>query len=130
VSDEDRVRELVRVWNEGDLDVFLAQVDPDFEFTPDPKFPEQGPFSGEDLRKWMEDWWTTWGDAHLELDSVERVADVFVAKCRWVISGVKSGAHVPAEFSFAMWFGVDGRLRRVVAFFDHATAVEIAEAGG
>jgi hypothetical protein len=43
-------------WNSGDYERWLDEMGADFEFTPDPSFPDAGTYRGEDLRRWMRDW--------------------------------------------------------------------------
>jgi len=121
---------MVRLWNEGGVDAYLAESSPDLTFTPDPKFPEQGPFSGDELRTFMEQWQEAWGgSAELLLDAVAEHVGAVLARCRWVISGASSGAFVPAEFTFVAWFGSDGTLETLLAFFDDEDAIDAAERG-
>ena len=44
---------MVELWNSGDLEAWLDEVGSDFEFTPDPSFPDVGSYKGEELRDWM-----------------------------------------------------------------------------
>jgi len=124
------MRTLVRLWNEGGVDAYLAEASPDLTFTPDPRFPEQGPFSGDELRTFMEQWQEAWGGStELLLDQVAEHSDAVLARCRWVISGASSGAFVPAVFTFVGWFGDGGELETLLAFFDHQHAIDAAERG-
>jgi ketosteroid isomerase-like protein len=44
------VRQQVETWNAGDIDGFMDAVSPEFEFTPDPSFPDAGTYRGEEVR--------------------------------------------------------------------------------
>lgn len=61
------VKELVKLWNSGDMDRFLESLAPDFEFAPDPSFPDAGVYGGDEMRGWMRDWAETWQDNELEI---------------------------------------------------------------
>jgi hypothetical protein len=60
---------MVELWNSGDLEAWLDEIGPDFEFTPDPSFPDAGVYKGEDLREWMRAWSRTWEDNRFEMAS-------------------------------------------------------------
>ena len=51
---------MVELWNSGDLEAWLDEIGSDFEFTPDPSFPDVGTYKGEELRDWMREWARTW----------------------------------------------------------------------
>lgn len=124
------MRRLMRLWNEGGVDAFLEEAGADLKFTPDPRFPEQGPFSGAELRTFMEQWQEAWGGStQLGLDEIVEHEDAVLVRCRWVVSGASSGAYVPAEFTFVGWFGDDGKLDTLLASFDHQHAIEAADTG-
>jgi ketosteroid isomerase-like protein len=55
------------LWNSGDYERWLDEMGADFEFTPDPSFPDAGTYRGEDLRRWMRDWISTWRENRFEL---------------------------------------------------------------
>ena len=66
---------LVELWNAGEYEKWLDEAGTDFEFTPDPSFPDAGTYRGEDFRRWMRDWVATWQENRFELLGVEQVAD-------------------------------------------------------
>jgi hypothetical protein len=126
----ERMRTLVRLWNERGVDAWLAQASPDVIFKPDPRFPEQGPFSGARLRAFLDEWQEAWGgSSELVLHEVTEHGDAVVARCAWEVRGSSSGAFVPTEWTFVSWFDDDGAMRVLLAFFDHAEAIEAARAG-
>jgi hypothetical protein len=62
-----RLLELVEVWNSGDIERFVEALGPDFEFTPDPSFPDVATYRGEELRRWLREWADTWQGNRLEV---------------------------------------------------------------
>ena len=50
------VLRLIQTWNAGDVDGYLDALGDDFEFTPDPSFPDADTYSGEEWRRWMSEW--------------------------------------------------------------------------
>lgn len=115
-------------YNSGDLKAFLARVDPAVVFTPDPQWPEPGPFVGRDaLSRFLEDWRGAWEDVRVEVHRVEEQADVAIGQCRWIVSGARSGAPVPVAFTFVVRFRADGLASQITAFFDHDEAIRWVE---
>ena len=129
----ERFRGYVDLWNEGDLDRWWEEVGSNVRFTPDPRFPETGPFEGEELKTFYEQWWEAWGgEARLVVKEMFERSDAVVARCLWDVSGAASGAHLPAEwaeFSIVAWERSDGSLDTLLAFFDHERALAAADAG-
>jgi hypothetical protein len=56
----------VELWNSGDVERWLDETGPDFEFTPDPSFPDAGSYRGEELRDWIHEWARIWGSPEQE----------------------------------------------------------------
>lgn len=56
----ERAQELVELWNSGNFEKWLDEVGSDFEFTPDPSFPDADTYRGGEFRRWMHDWVATW----------------------------------------------------------------------
>jgi hypothetical protein len=48
------------MWNAGEYESFLHELGPDLVFSPDPSFPDAGEYRGEEFRRWMRDWISTW----------------------------------------------------------------------
>jgi ketosteroid isomerase-like protein len=122
-------REITDIYNSGDLEGFLQRFDSGIEFTPDPQWPEPGPFLGRDaFERFMRGWEAAWGRVTLHLEEVEqRGDDLVIARARWEVSGASSGADVPVGLTMVCWFGRDERVTRLAAFFDHADALRFAE---
>ena len=120
---------LVELWNSGDVDGWLEQVDPDLSFRPDPSFPDSGWMRGEAFHRWMHEWAQTWQGNRLEVaEGPFPYGHAMVARCRWHLSALGSEAEVPVgEFTMVFWRAPDGRLRRFTANFDHEQALALAE---
>jgi ketosteroid isomerase-like protein len=118
----DRVRELVRIWNVGDLERYLETFAPDAVFNPDPTWPEQGPFRGDAIGRFMRDYLEAWENAQVVIDHIESHGEVVLARCRWLITGSASGIDIPTEFSLVFRIDDEGFVRRMDAFFEHAEA--------
>ena len=123
---------IAELWNAGDLDQWLDEVGPDFEFTPDPSFPDHDTYRGEPFRAFMEGWVQTWQDNRFELLDFEERGDAGLIRSRWHLAAPGSGGEVPvADFTLVVfWDGPDAvKPHRMAAFFDHQQAVEAAQGG-
>jgi hypothetical protein len=124
---------MAELWNTGDVDRWLKELSPDFEFTPDPTFPDWDVYSGEELREWMGEWMRTWKDNRFEMLGFEELGDVGLIRSRWHLAAPESGGAVPvADFTLVAWWpGPDALApRRMAAFFDHEQALEAARSTG
>jgi ketosteroid isomerase-like protein len=115
----------VETWNSGDVDGFLDAVRPEFEFTPDPSFPDAGTYRGDEVREWMREWARTWQDSSLEVLGITEHGRAVVLESRWHLETPQSGEAVPvSDFDIVVWFDTDDdRPRRMAAFFDHDRAI-------
>jgi ketosteroid isomerase-like protein len=123
---------MVELWNSGDLEAWLDEVGPDFEFSPDPTFPDTGNYKGEALRGWMRDWARTWENNRFEMLDFTEHGDASLIGSRWHLAAPRSGEEVPVQdFTLVIWFaGPDAeRPHRMAAFFDRAQALEVAKRG-
>jgi hypothetical protein len=123
---------MVELWNSGEIEQWLDELGPDFEFTPDPTFPDTGLYKGEELRRWMRDWSETWKDNRFEMLGFEELGDTGLIRSRWHLAATESGGEVPmADFTIVVWWDAPGvaRPRRMAAFFDHGQALQVAEGG-
>jgi hypothetical protein len=121
---------MVDRWNDGDVEGFVEELGPSFEFTPDPSFPDADTYSGEDWQQWMLDWARTWGESRLEMLGVSERSNNVLVDARWHLRA-KTGGEVPAgDFSFVVWFdpGPEIRAVRSAAFFDRERAEAVAAA--
>jgi ketosteroid isomerase-like protein len=120
--------ELADAYNAGDLGTFLARMDPDVVFRPDPQWPEPGPFVGRDaFAEFLHDFQGAWETVDLEVDEVEERDALAIAKCRWTVSGVTSHAPVTVAFTLVVRFDADGQATDITALFDHAAALRWAD---
>ena len=123
---------LVVLCNSGDYERWLDEMGADFEFTPDPSFPDAGTYRGEDLRRWMRDWISTWLENRFELLGVELLGDALMMRGRWHLATRQSGGEVPLQdFTLVLFYDDDDAQRpgRMSAYFDHRQAREAARAG-
>jgi hypothetical protein len=120
---------LTAEWNAGDLEAFTQHLDPNIEFSPDPRWPEPGPYRGRGaVTAFLHEYRSAWGHADLEVGQVEGVSGALVARCRWLVQGAASGADVPVAFTLVLWFGSSALVERMVAFFDDDEARRWVEA--
>jgi ketosteroid isomerase-like protein len=121
------VLKAIETWNAGDVDGYLDALGDDFEFTPDPSFPDADTYSGEDWRRWMNEWRRTWAESRLEVLGVSEHGDAVVLESRWHLTA-KTGAEVPnSDFNVVAWFEPgETRPTRAAAFFDRERALEEA----
>ncbi len=121
------VNGLVETWNSGDVDAFFEAVGPDFEFRPDPSFPDTGPYSGEDLREWLREWQGTWEGNRYEVLGITDHGPAVAVDSRWHLVATGMGEEVPVQdFTLVIWFDDEDRPLGMAAFFDRERAVEEA----
>ncbi len=123
---------LVELWNR-DVEEFLDALDPEFEFRPDPSFPDAGTYRGDELRQWVREWAQTWADNNFEILEIIEHGQAVVLESRWHLAAPQSGGAVPvSDFSVVLWFDHDqeDRPTRMAAFFDRERALEAADATG
>jgi len=121
---------MVELWNTGDIETWLDEVGPDFEFTPDPTFPDSGLYQGESLREWMRAWMKTWKDNQFELLDYSEIGDASVGRSRWHLAAPDSGEGVPVQdFTIIIWWdGLDpDQPSGMAAFFKHEEALAAIE---
>jgi ketosteroid isomerase-like protein len=125
------VREQLETWNSGDIDAFMKSVPPDFEFTPDPSFPDAGTYRGDQVEKWMREWARIWQHNRLEVLGIEERGDAVLLESRWHLEAPQSGEEIPvSDFNVVLWFDrADDQPTRMAAFFDREHALAAAEAG-
>jgi len=124
---------LAKLWNGGDIDEFFDALDPEFEFTPDPSFPDAGTYRGEEVRRWMRDWAGTWENSRLEILEITEHGRAVVLESRWHLAAPQSGEAIPvSDFNVVLWFegSQDDQPTRMAAFFDRDRALEAAAGTG
>ena len=123
---------LVELWNSGELETWLDEVGPDFEFAPDPSFPDAGTYSGEEFRQWMRNWVATWRENRFEMLAAEEVAGAMLIHGRWHLATRQTTGEVPVgDFILVLLYDDPGAERPtgMRAFFDERKAREFAEDG-
>jgi hypothetical protein len=125
------VERQVEMWNSGNVEAFLESVPPDFEFTPDPSFPDAATYRGEEVKDWMREWARTWQDSRLEVLGISEQGRAVLIESRWHLAAPQSGGAVPvSDFSVVLWFDRgDVQPTRMAAFFDRERALAAAEQG-
>jgi hypothetical protein len=122
------VKRQVEIWNSGDLEAFMESVPPDFEFTPDPSFPDAGTYRGEEVERWIREWAQTWLDNRLEVLGIEERGPAVLIESRWHLAAPQTGNEIPvSDFNVVLWFDRgDDQPSRMAAFFDRERAFEAA----
>jgi hypothetical protein len=121
------IDELVERWNAGEVDSFFDAVGPQFEFSPDPSFPDSGPYRGEELRQWLREWQGTWEGNRLEVLGVTDHGTAVTIDSRWHLVATGRGEEVPVQdFTLVIWFDGEDRPLGMAAFFDRDRALEEA----
>jgi ketosteroid isomerase-like protein len=124
------VDEMVETWNSGDLDAFLDVLGPDFEFRPDPSFPDSGTYTGEELRGWLHEWQGTWEGNRFEALELTEHGRAVVIDSRWHLAAKGTDDEIPVnDFTLVIWFDAGDRPLRMAAFFDRERAIQEAGLG-
>jgi hypothetical protein len=125
------VNELVDLWNSGDVDGFMEAVGPEFKFTPDPSFPDSGPYRGEELRQWLQEWKGTWEGNRYEMLGITDHGPAVTLDSRWHLIATGQGQEVPVQdFTLVVWFDDDDRPVGMAGFFDRERALVEAKRTG
>jgi ketosteroid isomerase-like protein len=126
------VERQVQTWNSGDVDAFMDSVPPDFEFTPDPSFPDAGTYRGEEVANWIREWARIWQDNKLEVLGITEHGRVVVLESRWHLAAPQTGGEIPvSDFNVVLWFDRgEEQPSRMAAFFDRERALEAAGGTG
>jgi SnoaL-like domain len=124
--------QMIQIWNSGEHERFLDELGPDLVFSPDPSFPDAGTYSGEEFRRWMRDWISTWEENRFEMLEVTELEQALLVEGRWHLATRGSGDEVPlADFTVVVVFPdeVAERPHRMAVFFDRGRAIELAKGG-
>ena len=93
------VREIIDALNRGDVDAMLARMDPDFEWRPLEDSPVSRLYRGhEHVRRYVEDWLSTFDDVWLELGEPSAAGDQVVVAVRGHGRGRASGVELYSSF--------------------------------
>lgn len=112
------VRGIIDALNRGDVDGMLARMDPDFEWRPLEASPVARVYRGHDeVRRYVDDWLTTFEGVRLDLVEPTEMADRVVAMVHGHARGRASGLELDSHFC-QVW-----TVRRGTAFAleEHAT---------
>jgi ketosteroid isomerase-like protein len=117
-SDVELVRGIIQALNRGDVDGMLARMHPDFEWRPLEASPVARVYRGrEEVRRYVEDWLSTFDTLWLDLEDPTEVADRVVAVVRSRGRGRASGVELETRFC-QVWSLRHGR---AVAMEEYAT---------
>ena len=119
---------MIELWNAGEHERFLDELGPELEFSPDPSFPDAGTYSGEEFRRWMRDWVSTWEENRFEMVEMEELDGAVLIDGRWHLITRGSNDEVPLADFTVVWLFRPGEDRpyRGAVFFDRARALELA----
>jgi ketosteroid isomerase-like protein len=122
------VRRAIDAFNRRDLDALLALADPDIEYFPRIlELEGGGPFRGHDgVRSWWESWLGTFPDISTEIEEVQDLGNVTVARTRLRGHGIASGAILEQT----AWQVAEWRQRKCVRYRTFASEAEALEAAG
>jgi hypothetical protein len=126
------VKRQIETWNSGDLEAFMKSVPPDFEFTPDPSFPDAGTYRGAEVERWIREWTQIWQDNRLEVFGIEERGSALLLESRWHLAAPQTGGEIPvSDFNVVLWFDRgDDQPTRMAAFFDRDRALDAAAGTG
>jgi uncharacterized protein len=118
------VQQLVRSFNNGDIEAAMESLDPAIEWRGPEDVPEPGPYFGKDaVKDWMQgflDAWETWRADPVEIiDRAESVVVEFRQSGRAKGSGIEVSDH-----DFHLFTLRDGKITRWFIYGDRATALE------
>jgi ketosteroid isomerase-like protein len=93
------VRAIVEALNRGDIDGMLARMHSDFEWRPLEASPVARVYRGrEEVRRYVEDWLSTFESVRLDLEDPTQFADRVVAVVRARGRGRASGLELETRF--------------------------------
>jgi ketosteroid isomerase-like protein len=121
------VRAQWEAYNRGDMDAFLAPVDPDCEFHEDPSFPEAGVYRGpEEIRAYISQFREAMADHSFEIQEVRDLGSEVIALLHERARGKASGVEVDIRPAFVYRFRSD-KIVWARAYLDRSKA--LADAG-
>jgi ketosteroid isomerase-like protein len=127
VSNIDVIKELTRLWNEGDDDGVLALYAEDAVHQTGAHWPEQATYRGRDeIRASMAEWQEMWETTSVEIHRLEEVGeDKVVAVGAWRMRGRASGIDGGMPI-FILFTVRDGKVARLEWHSDRDSAVAAA----
>lgn len=128
MTSEERVRAVIDAINDGDVDAFLERTHADFEWRALEASPLAGTHRGQaEVRAYLEEWFNTFGDVHLEIEEVSEVHGHVLAVVRGSGWGKASGVEVTNRFC-QLWTVSDGLPLRMREYATRTEALAAAEA--
>ena len=124
------VREIIDALNSGDVDGVLAGMDPDFEWRPLEDSPIAGTYRGhEQVRRYVEDWLSTFDIVRVEPEEVSEVDDHVVVVVRGHGRGRASGVELHSRFC-QVWTLRGGRAVRMQEYPTREVGLAALRSGG
>ena len=119
------VRGIIDALNRGDVDSMLAHMDPDFEWRPLETSPVARVYHGhEDVRRYVEDWLSTFDNLRLDLEDPTEQADWVIAQVHGHGRGRASGVELHNRFC-QVWTVLNGRAVGMEEYATREQALEI-----
>lgn len=98
-SDVELVRGIIEALNRGDVDGMLTRMHRDFEWRPLESSPVARVYHGhEHVRRYVEDWLSTFDGVRLDLENPEDIAGCVVADIHGHGRGRASGLEIETRF--------------------------------
>jgi ketosteroid isomerase-like protein len=119
------VRGIIDALNRGDVDGMLARMHPDFEWRPLETSPVARVYRGhEDVRRYVEDWLSTFERIRLDLEDPTEVADCVVAMVDGHGRGRASGVELDNRFC-QLWTLRGGKAAGMEEYATREQAIEV-----
>jgi ketosteroid isomerase-like protein len=114
----DYVREFAEAWNRGELDRFIDDADPDFEWVAAREHPDALTNRGIDATaEYLRDWLQTMPDLKIEIEELVEAGDRVLAVMRMTGTGAGSGALTEVRMAMISTFR-NGMPLRTEEFLD------------
>jgi ketosteroid isomerase-like protein len=124
-ADAELVGDIIDALNRGDVDGMLAYMHPDFEWTPLEASPVARVCRGhEQVRRYVEDWLSTFDSLRLDLEDPTEVGDRVIAPVNGYGRGRASGLALETRF-WQVWTVRDGT---AIAMHEYASREHALEA--
>jgi uncharacterized protein len=120
------VGKLYEAFARGEIDSILAQVDPEIEFDPSDRLPDEGIHRGrEAYRQFLKRTFELWAGFRVEVEELLDVGDAVVALIHTTATGRASGIEVDERVAHVFWLR-DATPYRFKVFGERAKALEAA----
>jgi uncharacterized protein len=125
--DLDTVQEGYDAFNEGNVDGLLIHTHPDVVWHDAPQIPGAEMRVGhEEVRGYLESFSRVWDAPRFDPEEMHTAGDAVVVLARFSGQGRQSGAGVATEVGH-MFRWRDGKVYRVITYFDHEQALAALE---